>query len=128
VLKRHVYRSKHTNSTLHAAFCQHALIPEQQQQLQSLQVVLGSPVSYLASQLMPNDVFLLFFTLFFTLFFSFFCSFAGDMAQGQQAEHAQVQLALIRAIPCMAMHQTALPFVQRALMPFSQKGAPTLTT
>ncbi len=50
------------------------------------------------------------------------------MAQGQQAEHARVQLALMRAIPCMAMHQTALPFVQRALMTFSQKGAPTLTT
>ncbi|DBA89263.1 TPA: hypothetical protein ACH3X1_016403 [Trebouxia sp. C0004] len=49
------------------------------------------------------------------------------MAQGQQAEHARVQLALMRAIPCMAMHQTALPFVQRALMPFSQKGAPELS-
>ena len=49
------------------------------------------------------------------------------MAQGQRAKHARVQLALARAIPCMAMHQTALPFVQRALMPFSQKGAPTMT-
>jgi hypothetical protein len=63
----------------------------------------------------------------FSFLFSFLL-FAGDMAQGQQAEHARVQLALMRAIPCMAMHQTALPFVQRALMTFSQKGAPTLTT
>ncbi|KAL0048382.1 hypothetical protein WJX82_001959 [Trebouxia sp. C0006] len=51
----------------------------------------------------------------------------GDLAKGQQAEHARVQLALMRALPCMAMHQTALPFVQRALMPFSQKGAPELS-
>ncbi|KAL0024565.1 hypothetical protein WJX79_008006 [Trebouxia sp. C0005] len=51
----------------------------------------------------------------------------GDMPQEQQAEHARVQLALMRAIPCMAMHQTALPFVQRALMPFSRKGTPELS-
>ncbi len=46
----------------------------------------------------------------------------GDMTQAEQFQHAQVQMALMRAIPCMAMHPTALPFVQRALMPFSQQG------
>ena len=53
---------------------------------------------------------------------------AGDMAQAGQSQHALVQMALIRAIPCMAMHQTALPFVQRALMPFSQQGTSVLYT
>jgi len=74
-------------------------------------------------ELTPKGVF---FSFLYSYLFSF-PVFAGDMAQGQRAEHARVQLALMRAIPCMAMHQTALPFVQRALMPFSQKGAPTLT-
>ncbi|KAL3139450.1 hypothetical protein ABBQ38_003780 [Trebouxia sp. C0009 RCD-2024] len=50
----------------------------------------------------------------------------GAMTQAQQSQHAGVLMALLRAIPCMAMHQTALPFVQRALMPFSQPGAPEL--
>lgn len=45
------------------------------------------------------------------------------MTQAQQSQHAEVQMTLLRAIPCMAMHQTALPFVQRALVPFSQPGA-----
>lgn len=48
---------------------------------------------------------------------------AGAVAQSQQSQHAEVQMALLRAIPCMAMHQTALPFVQRALKPFAQPGA-----
>ena len=47
---------------------------------------------------------------------------AGNLTQQQQSQHAAVQMALMRAIPCMAMHQTALPFVQRALMHFSQPG------
>lgn len=48
---------------------------------------------------------------------------AGGLTQLQQSQHAEVQMALLKAIPCMGMHQTALPFVQRALMPFSRPGA-----
>lgn len=95
---------------------------QQKQQLQTLQVNLRSPVFYLASYYVDAKRCSHFFFSFFPSVCLFLC--AGDMAQGQRAEHAQVQLALIRAIPCMAMQQTALPFVQRALMPFSQKGAP----
>lgn len=51
---------------------------------------------------------------------------SGARSEAEKVEQAKVQLALVRAIPRMAMHQTALPFVQRALLPLSQPGTSML--
>lgn len=52
----------------------------------------------------------------------------GIMFGAGKIEHIQVHLALVKAIFCMVMHQTALPFVQRPLLSFSQPGIAYLPT